>query len=245
MYGDGYAEEVFGRALKKSGYPRDKYYVATKVCETYLAPDQLEARVDASLARMQLDYIDLYQLHWHSRAALRTDKYPERPLEAEVPLKDTLLKLAELQKAGKIRHIGVCNFGVKDLTEALSTGVRIVSNQICYNLLWRGIEPEVMPLCLKEDIAILPWSPIGQGLLAGKFQTADDVPPGRARSRLFSNKRPQQRHGEPGLEAEAFRCIDKIRLICKARLFIYLFVYLFICLFFYLLIYLFVLQGTR
>eukprot|EP01051_Picozoa_sp_SAG22_P003945 SAG22_NODE_202_length_15324_cov_7.802627_7_plen_356_part_00 len=215
MYGDGYAEEVLGRALRKSGYARDQYIIATKVCETYLAPDQIEARIDASLKRMQLDYIDLYQLHWHSRAALRTEKYPERPLEAEIPLKDTLLKLAEMQKAGKIRHIGVCNFGVKDLTEALATGVPIVSNQICYNLLWRGIEPEVVPLCTKENIAILPWSPMGQALLADKFKAADDVPPGRARSRLFSSARPQQRHGEPGLEKETFMCIDKIRIVSK------------------------------
>ena len=71
-----------------------------------------------------------------------------------------------------------------------------------YSLLWRGIESEVVSLCLKHNIGILPWGPLGQGLLAGKFASPDDVPPGRARTRLFSNKRPQQRHGEPGLEGE-------------------------------------------
>ena len=82
MYGDGFAEEVMGRALRASGYDRADYYVATKVSESYLAPELLEARLDASLERMGLDYVDLYQIHWHSRAALRTAKYPERPLDA-------------------------------------------------------------------------------------------------------------------------------------------------------------------
>ena len=105
MYGDGYAETVMGRALKASGYKREDYVIATKVCETYLAPDLVEKQIDASLARMDCEYIDLYQIHWHSRAGLKTEKYPERPLSAEVPLKDTLLKLQEIQATGKIRHI--------------------------------------------------------------------------------------------------------------------------------------------
>ena len=83
------------------------------------------------------------QLHWASRAAVRTEKYPERPLDEEVALEDTLAELDRCRREGKIRHIGVCNFGVSDLKRALATGVPIVSNQICYNLLWRGIETEV------------------------------------------------------------------------------------------------------
>ena len=69
---------------------------------------------DAHIQRMGLDYIDLYQIHWASRAALKTEKYPERPLTEEVPLEDTLEALQECVDAGKIRHIGVCNFGVQD-----------------------------------------------------------------------------------------------------------------------------------
>eukprot|EP01047_Picozoa_sp_COSAG01_P076734 COSAG01_NODE_13577_length_1565_cov_13.500682_2_plen_68_part_00 len=64
--------------------------------------------------------------------------------------------LAECQDAGKIKHVGVCNFGVQDLKRAMATGVQIVSNQICYNLLWRGIEREVVPFCIEHNIAILP-----------------------------------------------------------------------------------------
>ena len=154
---------------------------------------------------------DLYQLHWASRAAVKTEKYPERPLPEEVPLEETLAALEECKAEGKIKHIGVCNFGVEDLKRALATGTKIVSNQICYNLLWRGIEDEVVPFCIENNIAILPWSPMGQGLLTGKVSSADEVQPGRQRSRLFSNKRPQQRHGEPGLEDETFAAIRKMK----------------------------------
>jgi hypothetical protein len=138
MYGDGYAEEVMGRALRASGYERSQYYVATKVSESYLEPSLLKEHLDASLARIGVDCIDLYQLHWASRAAVKTAKYPERPLPEEVPLEDTLAALEECKAAGKIKHIGVCNFGVSDLKRALATGTKIVSNQICYNLLWYG-----------------------------------------------------------------------------------------------------------
>eukprot|EP00729_Bicosta_minor_P023583 gene23583-25819_t len=72
--------EQSDEALKASGVPREKYMVATKVCETYLAPADLRAHLDASLARLQLEYIDVYQIHWHSRAAVTCEAYPERPL---------------------------------------------------------------------------------------------------------------------------------------------------------------------
>eukprot|EP01065_Artemidia_motanka_P025203 TRINITY_DN3012_c0_g1_i3.p1 TRINITY_DN3012_c0_g1~~TRINITY_DN3012_c0_g1_i3.p1 ORF type:complete len:420 (+),score=152.09 TRINITY_DN3012_c0_g1_i3:88-1260(+) len=211
MYGDGYAEEVLGRSLKASGYERYQYAVATKVCESYLEPALLRERLDGSLGRMGMDYVDLYQVHWHSRAAVGSERYPERPLKREVPLEQTLKALDDLRSAGKIRHIGVCNFGPKDLTAALKTGVPVVSNQVCYNLLWRGIEKELLPLCRENGVGVLPWSPLAQGILAGKFKSADEVPAGRARTRLFSSKRPQQRHGEAGHETAMFEAVAGVR----------------------------------
>lgn len=80
MYGGGYAEEVTGRALRASGFPRGAYHIATKVSESNLAPALLREHCEASIARLGCGYIDLYQLHWKSEAALRTDKYPDRPL---------------------------------------------------------------------------------------------------------------------------------------------------------------------
>jgi aryl-alcohol dehydrogenase-like predicted oxidoreductase len=182
-----------------------------QVSESYLDPLQLADRLDRSLARLGTDYIDLYQIHWHSRAAVRSERYPDRPLAAEVALEATLRSLDDLRKRGLIRHIGVCNFGVADLRAAIATGVPIVSNQVCYNLLWRGIETELVPLCVKHNIAILPWSPLQQGILTGKFETADAVPEGRKRSRLFSGKRPFARHGEAGLEDLVFAALDELR----------------------------------
>merc|ERR1712217_430388 len=165
--------------------------------------------------RMDCEYIDLIQLHWASRAAVSSNKYPERPLKEEVPLESTLAALEELRQDGLVRHIGACNFGCEDISRWLKTSVPMASNQLCYNLLWRGIEREVVPLCVKNGIAILTWSPVAQGLLTGKYSSADEVPAGRARSRLFSSKRPQQRHGEAGLEEETFRALRKMKWIAE------------------------------
>ena len=98
--------------------------------ESFLAREHVREHLESSLKRLGTTYIDLYQIHWPSRAALSTDTYPERPLPNEIPLKETMLALDELRKEGKIRHIGVCNFGPKDIQEVLDTGVPIVSNQI-------------------------------------------------------------------------------------------------------------------
>ena len=150
MYGDGHAEDVLGRALEslREEFPRESYMIATKISETFLAPELIEARLRASLKRLRTDYIDVYQLHWASRAGLASERYPDRPLTAEIPLEATLTKLKQLQDQGLIRHIGVCNFGPRDLATASASGVEVVSNQVCYNLLWRGIEHEVQPMCV-------------------------------------------------------------------------------------------------
>lgn len=228
MYGDGYAEDVLGRALEsfRDEYPRSSYIIATKLSETFLAPELIEARLRASLNRLKTDYIDLYQLHWASRAGVKSDVYPDRPLEAEIPLAATLNKLKELQEQGLIRHIAVCNFGPQDIQAAADSGVQIVSNQVCYNLIWRGIEREVVPMCAdgvcfkpeegKSTIGILAWSPLQQGILSGKFESPDDVPPGRQRTRLFSNKREFQRHGEPGHEELLFKILGEIKAIATS-----------------------------
>jgi aryl-alcohol dehydrogenase-like predicted oxidoreductase len=198
MYGGGYSEEVTGRALRASGYSREKYYVATKVSESNLSAVLVHEHVRASIARLGCGHIDLSE---------------------EVPLEETLHALDELRRAGLVRHIGLCSFGIKDVQRALATGVPIVSNQLCYNLLWRGIEDELLPLCVAHKIGILVWAPLASGVLTGKFNSADDVPAGRARTRIFcgvgEGKRPQTRHKEPGLEREAFEAIAKCSWIAE------------------------------
>src|SRR6266700_3758888 len=138
-YGNGHSEEVVGRALRDIG--RDEFVVATKVHGANLRYDELQRAAAASMKRLGVTEIDLYQVHW-----------PD-PWE-QVPLKETMKALEKLYTEGKIRAIGVSNFAVRDLEEARSHLSRtdIVSNQVRYNFLQREIEEEVLPYCRKNNI---------------------------------------------------------------------------------------------
>jgi aryl-alcohol dehydrogenase-like predicted oxidoreductase len=191
-YGAGESERVLGKALEGR---RDEAVIATKVSRSELAATDLVASCEASLKRLGTDRIDLLQIHWPNH---------------DVPFEETAATLMNLKKAGKVRHIGVCNFGPKDFKAWLETGAEMVSNQLPYSLLTRGIEFEIVPLCVEADVAILPYSPLMQGLLTGKFTSPDDVPDARSRSRHFRHDRPMARHGEPGCEKETFATIRAI-----------------------------------
>ena len=194
-YADGGSETALGIALKGR---RHEAVIATKASDTHLAPPDIFAACEGSLRRLQTDYIDLYQLHWPSRA---------------VSLAETLGALDELKREGKVREVGVCNFGVGDLADllALEPAAPAVTDQLPYGLLWRAVEDAILPRCRTAGLGILAYTPLAQGLLTGKFRTADEVPEGRARTRHFAGNRPKSRHGEPGAEAEAFEAIDQIR----------------------------------
>lgn len=155
-YGDGHSEQVMRPAIKAVG--RDNVFVATKVGGWHLRPDDVRKACAGSLRRLGVREIDLYQVHW-------PDPW------SQVPLRDTMKALEALHRAGKIRHVGVSNFAVRDLEEARShlSRMDIVSNQVRYNLLQREIEAEVLPYCRREGIGILAWSPIGKGVLSGKY----------------------------------------------------------------------------
>jgi len=194
IYGDGVAERWLGEAL---GSVRDRIVIATKAPPEELAPKALKAACDRSLENLKTEHIDVYQIHWPS---------------AKAKIEDTFAALGELRGAGKIRAFGVSNFGVKDLAPCIAQPEYMpASNQLAYSLLFRAIEHEIQPFCVKHQIAILCYSPLLHGLLAGKFLTPDDVPAERARTRHFSSKRPHTRHGEEGAEAETFAAIDQIR----------------------------------
>lgn len=113
-----------------------------------------------------------------------------------------------------MRAVACSNFASGDLADLLAHG-RVEANQLPYSLLWRAIEYGVQEACERESIGITCYSPLAQGLLTGKFKHADEVPPGRARTRLFSSQRPLARHHEPGAEAEAFAAIEAIASICR------------------------------
>jgi len=193
-YGDGYSEEVVGKALLGR---RHQAVIATKVRPADVSLKNIEAACEQSLKRLQTDYIDLLQPHW-----------PNRKISAE----ETLQAFTRLRQAGKIRAFGVSNYGVSDLSEILRVG-EVASNQLPYSLLFRAIEFDLQPLCIQENVGMLCYSTLLHGLLAGKYRIAAQVPDGRGRTRHFSSKRTQTRHGEVGCEAEVFATIEQIRQI--------------------------------
>ena len=195
-YGGGSSEQLLGKGL---GDRRDEVVVATKAGGDQLTADGLPKACEQSLRDLGTDVIDLYQIHWPSR---------------EVPFEETVRAMEALQQAGKIRHFGVSNFIDEDFTAMLPCK-RFECNQVAYSLLWRAVEYACTGHCLENDVGIICYCPLAQGLLTGKFASADDVPTGRARSRHFSGERPQARHGEPGAEAETFETIASIGEIAR------------------------------
>ncbi len=196
LYGAGLAEEVLGKALYGQ---REKVFIASKFNWENARYEKVILSCEASLRRLRSDVIDLYQIHWANW---------------EVPFEETWSALEELKRQGKIRAIGVCNFGVKDLSAILSLG-KPVTNQLPYGLLFRAIEYDILPLCREKHIGVLCYSPLTIGLLTGKYKAPDEVPPGRARTRHFSCSRPLTRHGEPGCEAETFAAIREIEKVAE------------------------------
>ncbi len=149
------SEIIVGKAVKKI---RDKVIVASKGGAD---PKKIPQRVDISLKRMGLDYIDLYFVH-----------YPD----TDIPIEDTIGAMAGIKDKGKIRHIGVSNFSADQLSKAASCAY-IACCQPAYNLLWREIEDEgILDVCQKNNIGVLTYSSLGQGLFTGKMRSLDDIP---------------------------------------------------------------------
>jgi len=195
-YQDGENERLLGRVLAPV---RDEVVIATKLND--LDPDAIYVQCEESLQRLQTEYIDLYQIHWPVAGA---------------DLGAALQALDDLQQQGKIRAIGVSNFGVSYMQDLLAQPVRVEANQLNYGLIWRPIEQEVQPVCIENDWSILAYSPLNIGLLTGKFQSADELPQERAQPRLFSSSRPGARHTEPGCERELFECLAQIGEIAES-----------------------------
>jgi aryl-alcohol dehydrogenase-like predicted oxidoreductase len=195
-YGDGLSEQRLGKGLRGL---RDRAVIATKIGPDSMRPDRLVASVERSLGHLGTDHVDLIQFHWPSR---------------EVPLAESWGALEKLRDQGKVRALGVSNFGTGDLTELVQLGVP-ASNQLPYSLLSRAIEYELRPLCLRHQVGILCYSPLLWGLLAGKYRSPDEVPAGRARSRHYAPSRPQTRHSEAGCERETFEALARIRAVAE------------------------------
>jgi len=146
-YGGGYSEIIIGEAVKRI---RDKVLIATKVSPEHLSYENVIHACDGSLKRLGTDYIDIYQIHWPNPA---------------IPVGETLRAMETLKKQGKIRFIGVSNFSLKQLKEAIATleSGEIVSAQVEYNLFDRTIENDILPFCEENSIAVIAYSPLDQG----------------------------------------------------------------------------------
>jgi aryl-alcohol dehydrogenase-like predicted oxidoreductase len=177
VYAGGQAEEVLGRALH--GVRRESLEVFTKVYwpmgdgrnDRGLSRKHIMESAHASLRRLQTDYIDLYQAHRY---------------DSETPIEETMRAFDDLVRAGKVLYVGVSEWRAEQITAALKVAGelgldRIVSNQPQYNMLWRVIETEVVPLSEKEGIGQLVFSPIAQGVLTGKYQPGA-APPADSRA---------------------------------------------------------------
>jgi aryl-alcohol dehydrogenase-like predicted oxidoreductase len=172
VYGRGAAESFLGEALRDR--PRDSYVLATKLYFPMSAEDrglsakQVEKQLDASLERLRTDYVDLYQCHRY---------------DSETPLEETMQALTRAVASGKTRYIGFSEWPADRIQAALElTGVtKFVSSQPQYSLLWREPEAEVIPLCAANGISQIVWSPLGQGVLSGKYDP-DSPPPTDSRA---------------------------------------------------------------
>jgi aryl-alcohol dehydrogenase-like predicted oxidoreductase len=191
VYARGQSEEMTGEALKRNGQ-RHRIVLATKVHGAMDDADpnaqgtsrrHIIAECEASLRRLQTDYIDLYQLH--------------RP-RPDIAIDETLRALDDLVRSGKVRYIGTSTFAAWQVVEALwvskELGLnRFVSEQPPYNLLDRRVERELLPMCRTYGIATIPWSPLGGGLLTGKYGRGQEYPEGSRYAVAGANSPQSQR----------------------------------------------------
>jgi aryl-alcohol dehydrogenase-like predicted oxidoreductase len=174
VYAGTRAEEVLGRALK--GQRREGLEIFTKVYwptgpgpnDRGLSRKHITESVHGSLRRLQTDYVDLYQAHRYDH---------------ETPLEETLKTFDDLVRQGKVLYVGVSEWRAEEIAQALKIADemgfdRLVSNQPQYSMLWRVIEPEIVPLCEKEGVGQIVWSPIAQGVLTGKYKPGATPPAG-------------------------------------------------------------------
>jgi aryl-alcohol dehydrogenase-like predicted oxidoreductase len=169
VYGSGAAETAWGEIL--NDFDRGSYVLATKVyfpmseTDRGLSREQIHKQIDASLERLQTDYVDLYQCH--------------RP-DPEVPIEETMEALTEVCEAGKAREIGFSEWTVEQIQAGLDVAgaKKWVSSQPQYNAIWRAPEAELIPFCEQHGISQIVWSPLAQGVLTGKYKPGEPPPEG-------------------------------------------------------------------
>jgi aryl-alcohol dehydrogenase-like predicted oxidoreductase len=167
IYGTGAAETAWGEILKD--YDRDSFILATKLFFPMsedsggLSKQEIHKQIDASLKRLQTDYVDLYQCH--------------RP-DPDTPIEETMEGFTEVIEAGKVREIGFSEWTVEQIEASLEVPntKKFVSSQPQYNMIWRAPEAELIPFCEEHGISQIVWSPLAQGVLTGKYKPGEPPP---------------------------------------------------------------------
>jgi len=185
MYSEGMSEEVLGRAVRDFA-KREDLVIATKVFypmgkspnDRGLSRKHILSAIDASLLRLGMDYVDLYQIHRY---------------DPETPIEETMEALNDVVRSGKARYIGASSMYAWQLARMLDIAdqhgwTRFISMQNHYNLAYREEEREMLPLCREDGIGVIPWSPLGRGLLAGKRREGQAGDSARAKSDAYSRQ---------------------------------------------------------
>ena len=149
IYGNGKSEQLVAEAIRGR---RDSVFIATKVSADHLRHDDVIAACDASLKRLGVRHVDLYQVHWPN---------------PRIPIAETMAAMEELVRSGRVRHIGVSNFSIRQTEEAREALARseLVSNQVEYSLVDRSVEKELLPYCRKEGLTLIAYSPLARGAI--------------------------------------------------------------------------------
>jgi aryl-alcohol dehydrogenase-like predicted oxidoreductase len=188
--------------------------IGTKVSPAHVQPDILPQRCEASLRRLATDTIDLYMVHWP--ITLRSIRHFDAEARACPAVDDAFATLLRLRDEGKVRHIGVSNFGLARLDEARRHCPTLVANELPYNLLSRAIEWEVLPGCVERGVGVIGYMALLQGVLTDRHPTLDDVRPWQRRTRHFDAARaPDARHGLHGEEEATRSALSELRALCR------------------------------
>jgi myo-inositol catabolism protein IolS len=212
VYNEGRSEASLGEALR--GLPRDQVLIGTKVSPAHVQPDVLPRRCEASLRRLGTDFVDVYMVHWP--ITRRSIRHFDAGLETCPAVDDAFATLLRLQERGKVRHVGVSNFGRSRLEEALRHCPGLAVNELPYNLLSRGIEWDALGACRELGVGAIGYMALLQGVLTDLYPTLDDVPAWQRRTRHFdARKTPAARHGMPGEEEATRGTLSDLRSFCR------------------------------
>lgn len=206
VYSEGVSETLVGSALRKLGLPREDLVIATKV-RVRMGPQpnrvglsrvHIMNELDASLRRLQLDHVDLYQIHG---------------VDQVTPMDETLRALENVVQSGKVRYLGVSNHAAWQIMKGLGISERngwsrFESVQSYYSIAGRELEREIVPVCVDQNLSILVWSPLAGGMLSGKFDGKSAGPEG-ARRTTFDFP--------PIDRSRAFRCVEAMAPIAQAH----------------------------